>query len=185
PNVFHLADVFSPKFFAVEVITDHARRAEASNDAFAVGNRRSGAKRVGRVCGFLVGVGHLAVPKYLAIGSAKTHQTTTFRQSRSTATGWRPVRLVCCLRDEHAVAPDNGAGIALIEEGHLPANVLGRAPLQWGVTLRRNAISLGPAPGRPISRPAWQGETENAGKRANEWSHRFVLPGNRVRSVKT
>jgi hypothetical protein len=71
PDVFELAQILAPQLFAGKIAADHPSRAEAGDDALAVGDGRGGAIGIGFVRGFLVGVESFALPEELAIGALK------------------------------------------------------------------------------------------------------------------
>src|SRR5262249_24360723 len=73
PDVLELAELFAPQLLTFEIVTDHAGRAEAGDDSFAVGHRRGGTVRVGVMGRLLAFVGGLLLPEELAVGAVEAH----------------------------------------------------------------------------------------------------------------
>src|SRR5262249_23146610 len=150
--VLQLAQVLLPQFLAAKVVAVHASRAVADDDALAVGRRRRGAERVGVVRRFLLGIGHVLLPEHFPVGAAQAPERSRVRGSRTAA--WRsrrPVLLVGRLRQEDAVAPDDGRRVALVRQRHFPLHVFLVTPGQRQVGLGGVPLVVGAAPVRPVA----------------------------------
>src|SRR5581483_2654507 len=131
-------EVLLPDEVAVEVVAGEPAgplAADVGPDVLAVGAARGGgvAGPV-RPVAVLAGAGHRLTPLLLAVG-ADTQQDDL-------AAGRR--------REENAVAPDAGGGLALAGELELPDDVLGRRPLGREAGLGAVAVVLRAAPLRPV-----------------------------------
>src|SRR5436190_17124954 len=135
-----------PKLLSFEVITTNTCRTERSNDALAVGDRRTGAIRISLVCRFLVHRIRSGLPLQLPISAVKAHDSALVFDS---------------LRYEHLVAPNHRGGISRLRERRFPANILIGAPDGWEIFFHADASAFGSAPLRPIAGHS-RGRTEQA-----------------------
>src|SRR5262245_29528118 len=95
-----LAEVLAPDLLAVEVVAEEARRAERGDDELAVSDRRRGGEGIGAVGRLLLAVVlDPELPQHLAVGAIEAHERAA-------------IDLVDRLRDEDAIAPDDGRRIA-------------------------------------------------------------------------
>jgi len=99
-----------PEFFAGEIVSGKAGRAERGDDDLAVCDRGSGAVGIGGVGGFLFLVSDAGLPKEFAGRFIETQEIAA-------------VLLLNGLSDKDAVAPDSGSGISAFGQRRSPADV--------------------------------------------------------------
>src|SRR5207247_5455218 len=100
-----------------------------------------------------------ALPQELAAGAVETEDG--------------PARALAVdgLGEEHAVAPNDGRGVALGRQRGFPADVLGAAPREGSVRLRGAAVAGGAAPGGPVGGEGGAGTGQEEGQGAQGGKH--------------
>ena len=137
------------QFLAGEIVAVQPVAGEGGDDPLAVGHRRRGAIRVRAVRGLLLLRGDAHLPEQLAVGAVEAHERAALAHG---------------LRDEDAVAPDDGRGIAGLWQRDAPADVLVLAPLHGEVLLGGDAVGVRAAPGGPVGGGSAEGNEECGGE---------------------
>ena len=139
-----LAGRLAPQLLAVDVVTDdpHALGGpfeDAHPHALAVRRGRAGGVGVQVVLPFQRRAKDRPLPEHLAVGAVEAQQEALL------------LPLVAG-GHEDAVAPHHGRGVPLPADGHLPQDVLRRAPAEGHTRLAAGAVSPRPAPRGPFLR---------------------------------
>src|SRR5262245_42140479 len=106
-----------PQFLALEVVAKNSRRTKGRDDAFPIGDWRSSAIRIVLVRLFLFAPRCAFLPKQFAIATVKAHQRAL-------------VLFVDGLRDENAITPNDGRGVARFRKRGFPTDIFCDAPFQ-------------------------------------------------------
>src|SRR5262245_35956058 len=137
PARLDCAEVALPELLAGEVIGDDASRREVGKDGFAVGDGGGGAGRILLVRCLDEVARDVLLPELLAVLAIEGDDRA-------------PLAAVESLGEEDAVAPDDGRRVARLWQRHLPAHVLRRAPGEWQVLFRGDAVAARAAPWGPV-----------------------------------
>src|ERR1051326_8518021 len=111
------AQVATPQFPSLEIITMNSRRTEPCNDSFSVHDRRRGTRRVFLAGGFFLRRSHTRLPEQPPVLAIETHDGAAMLFFNR-------------LGNENAAVPRDRRRNAALRQGRAPTHVFVRAPVQ-------------------------------------------------------